>query len=172
MCPFPRSPLPACRLLASSNACPFSSLPCCAQALGYQPELLYNIALCYYKTKQFGPALKHLAEIIEKAVREHPELSVGRWAGGREGPQLAHPGAGLAARTAIVRRVWALCTWHDAGKLGWAGGHLRTGRLARGLAASSRPTSRSPIPRRCLRNILPEALTATQITTIGSNTYY
>ena len=44
---------------------------------GYQPDLAYNIALCYYKTKQYGPALKHLAEIIEKGVREHPELSVG-----------------------------------------------------------------------------------------------
>uniref|UniRef100_A0A7S0YW97 Tetratricopeptide repeat protein 30 n=1 Tax=Polytomella parva TaxID=51329 RepID=A0A7S0YW97_9CHLO len=46
-------------------------------SLGYQPELLYNIALCYYKTKQFGNALKNLAEIIERGVREHPELSVG-----------------------------------------------------------------------------------------------
>ena len=42
--------------------------------LGYQPELAYNIALSYYKTKQFGAALKHLAEIIERGVREHPEL--------------------------------------------------------------------------------------------------
>uniref|UniRef100_A0A7S1G6M3 Tetratricopeptide repeat protein 30 n=1 Tax=Bicosoecida sp. CB-2014 TaxID=1486930 RepID=A0A7S1G6M3_9STRA len=45
--------------------------------LGYQSELAYNIALCYYQMKQFGPALKHIAEIIEKGVREHPELSVG-----------------------------------------------------------------------------------------------
>ena len=37
----------------------------------------YNVALCYYSLKQYGPALKHIAEIIEKAVREHPELSVG-----------------------------------------------------------------------------------------------
>lgn len=43
-----------------------------------QAELQYNIALCYYKTKQYGPALKNLAEIIERGVREHPELSVGR----------------------------------------------------------------------------------------------
>ena len=43
-----------------------------------QAELQYNIALCFYKTKQYGPALKHLAEIIERGVREHPELSVGR----------------------------------------------------------------------------------------------
>jgi tetratricopeptide repeat protein 30 len=43
--------------------------------LGYQPDLQCNIALCYYKVKQYGPALKHIAEIIEKGVREHPELS-------------------------------------------------------------------------------------------------
>ena len=47
------------------------------QQLSYQPELAYNIALCYYRMKQFGPAMKHVADIIEKGVREHPELSVG-----------------------------------------------------------------------------------------------
>ncbi len=51
-------------------------------ALGYQPELAYNIALCYYQIKQYGPALKHIAEIIERGVREHPELSVGAAADG------------------------------------------------------------------------------------------
>merc|ERR1719409_1517551 len=45
--------------------------------LGYQPDLAYNVALCYYRQKQFGPALKQVAEIIERGVREHPELSVG-----------------------------------------------------------------------------------------------
>lgn len=45
--------------------------------LGYQPDLAHNIALCYYKQGQFGPALKQIAEIIERGVREHPELSVG-----------------------------------------------------------------------------------------------
>ena len=45
--------------------------------LGYQADLACNVALCYYKLKQHGPALKHIAEIIEKGVREHPELSVG-----------------------------------------------------------------------------------------------
>mmetsp|Transcript_28198 Transcript_28198/g.47253 ORF Transcript_28198/g.47253 Transcript_28198/m.47253 type:complete len:668 (-) Transcript_28198:51-2054(-) len=53
-------------------------------ALGNQSELMYNIALCYYQTKQFGPALKHLAEIIERGVREHPELSVGSYTDGME----------------------------------------------------------------------------------------
>ncbi|KAK9814353.1 hypothetical protein WJX72_004394 [[Myrmecia] bisecta] len=44
---------------------------------GYQPEFAYSIALCYYQTKQYGPALKHIAEIIERGVREHPELGIG-----------------------------------------------------------------------------------------------
>lgn len=54
------------------------------QALGYQADLAYNIALCYYRMKQFGPALKHLAEVIERGVREHPELSVGSQTDGME----------------------------------------------------------------------------------------
>jgi tetratricopeptide repeat protein 30 len=45
--------------------------------MGYQADLAYNIALCYYREKQYGPALRHVAEIIEKGVRNHPELSVG-----------------------------------------------------------------------------------------------
>mmetsp|Transcript_8897 Transcript_8897/g.15421 ORF Transcript_8897/g.15421 Transcript_8897/m.15421 type:complete len:646 (-) Transcript_8897:521-2458(-) len=45
--------------------------------LGSKPELLYNTALCHYKSKQHTAALKHLADIIERGVREHPELSVG-----------------------------------------------------------------------------------------------
>ena len=28
-------------------------------ATGYTPDLAYNVALCYYKMKQFGAALKH-----------------------------------------------------------------------------------------------------------------
>lgn len=45
--------------------------------LGYQPDIVLNIALCYYREKQYGPALRHIAEVIEKGVRSHPELSVG-----------------------------------------------------------------------------------------------
>jgi tetratricopeptide repeat protein 30 len=48
--------------------------------LPLQPELQYNLALCCYKLKQYSQALKHLAEIVEKGVREHPELGIGRWA--------------------------------------------------------------------------------------------
>ena len=35
-------------------------------------DLSYNIALCYYSMKQYAPALKHIADIIEKGIREHP----------------------------------------------------------------------------------------------------
>ena len=44
---------------------------------GYQCDVAYNIALCYYRLKQLAPSLKHIADIIEKGVREHPELGVG-----------------------------------------------------------------------------------------------
>lgn len=44
---------------------------------GYRPDLSYNIALCYYKQKHYAPALKHIGDIIERGIREHPELSVG-----------------------------------------------------------------------------------------------
>ena len=47
------------------------------QVSGYQCDIAYNIALCYYKMKQLAPSLKHIADIIEKGVREHPELGVG-----------------------------------------------------------------------------------------------
>uniref|UniRef100_A0A3P9A0P2 Tetratricopeptide repeat protein 30 n=1 Tax=Esox lucius TaxID=8010 RepID=A0A3P9A0P2_ESOLU len=60
--------------------------------LGYQPAhthkhtrtlvdlvhyLSYNIGLCYYSMKQYAQALKFITEIIERGIREHPELSVG-----------------------------------------------------------------------------------------------
>ncbi|KAF1320892.1 hypothetical protein FI667_g12275, partial [Globisporangium splendens] len=45
--------------------------------LGYQPDLSYNIAVCFFKMKQYGNAMRQIAEIIEKGVRDHPELSVG-----------------------------------------------------------------------------------------------
>lgn len=46
-------------------------------ALGNHPDLSYNTALCYYKMKNYGAALKHVTEIVQKGVTEHPELSVG-----------------------------------------------------------------------------------------------
>ncbi|KAG7237934.1 hypothetical protein CRUP_025618, partial [Coryphaenoides rupestris] len=35
------------------------------------------MALCFYSMKNYSQALKHIAEIIERGIREHPELSVG-----------------------------------------------------------------------------------------------
>mmetsp|Transcript_16108 Transcript_16108/g.32071 ORF Transcript_16108/g.32071 Transcript_16108/m.32071 type:complete len:646 (+) Transcript_16108:16-1953(+) len=45
--------------------------------LGYQADIAYNIALCHYKLEQTQQAMKKIQEIIERGVREHPELSVG-----------------------------------------------------------------------------------------------
>lgn len=42
------------------------------QVLGYKADLSYNIALCHYMMKQYAPALKHIADIIERGIREHP----------------------------------------------------------------------------------------------------
>ena len=47
------------------------------QMVGYRATLSYDIALCYYQLRQYAPALKHIAEVIERGIREHPELSVG-----------------------------------------------------------------------------------------------
>ncbi|EGR32453.1 tetratricopeptide repeat protein [Ichthyophthirius multifiliis] len=52
--------------------------------VGYNTELAYNIALCHYKLKQLAPSLENIAKIIEKGVREHPELGVGSNAEGIE----------------------------------------------------------------------------------------
>ncbi|XP_049785625.1 tetratricopeptide repeat protein 30A isoform X1 [Schistocerca cancellata] len=47
------------------------------QILGYNPHLSYNIALCYYRLKEYAPALKHISNVIERGITEHPELSIG-----------------------------------------------------------------------------------------------
>ncbi len=44
------------------------------QVVGYKPDLSYNIALCHYMLKQYAPALKHIADIIERGIREHPGM--------------------------------------------------------------------------------------------------
>ena len=45
--------------------------------VGGRAQLVYNIALCHYRLKQYVPALKFLAEIIERGIKTHPELNVG-----------------------------------------------------------------------------------------------
>ncbi|XP_037830421.1 tetratricopeptide repeat protein 30A isoform X2 [Kryptolebias marmoratus] len=47
------------------------------QVLGYLPALSYNIALSYYSLKNYPQALNYITEIIERGIREHPELSIG-----------------------------------------------------------------------------------------------
>ncbi|XP_037544378.1 tetratricopeptide repeat protein 30A [Nematolebias whitei] len=47
------------------------------QVLGYLPALSYNIALSFYSLKNYPQALNHITEIIERGIREHPELSIG-----------------------------------------------------------------------------------------------
>jgi tetratricopeptide repeat protein 30 len=52
--------------------------------VGNKPELLYNIALCHYKMRQYDKCMQFIAEIIEKGTRDHPDLGVGTNAEGRE----------------------------------------------------------------------------------------
>uniref|UniRef100_A0A8D3CJB0 Tetratricopeptide repeat protein 30 n=1 Tax=Scophthalmus maximus TaxID=52904 RepID=A0A8D3CJB0_SCOMX len=47
------------------------------QVLGYVAALSYNIALCHYSLKNYTQAHKFIGEIIDRGIREHPELSVG-----------------------------------------------------------------------------------------------
>uniref|UniRef100_A0A2K5BVC4 Tetratricopeptide repeat protein 30 n=1 Tax=Aotus nancymaae TaxID=37293 RepID=A0A2K5BVC4_AOTNA len=46
------------------------------QASGYNLTF-YNLALAYYSSRQYASALKHITEIIERGMRQHPELGVG-----------------------------------------------------------------------------------------------
>jgi len=72
-------------------------------SLGYKADLAYNVALCYYSQKQYGPALKHIAEIIERGVRDHPELSVGALSEGVGGLQARSVGnTAVLKETALV----------------------------------------------------------------------
>ncbi|KAF7492722.1 Tetratricopeptide repeat protein 30A [Sarcoptes scabiei] len=45
--------------------------------INQKPDLLYNLAVCYYHLKHYPEAMKFIGEIIEQGIREHPELSVG-----------------------------------------------------------------------------------------------
>lgn len=64
---------------------------------GFEPQLLYNVAICHYKMKDYASVIKTIgnfrlmyshpfpltfpylstADIIERGIRDHPELSVG-----------------------------------------------------------------------------------------------
>lgn len=42
-----------------------------------QPDTCYCLALCHYMLKQYAASLKYISEIIERGIKDHPELSVG-----------------------------------------------------------------------------------------------
>jgi len=67
---------------------------------GYRGDLSYNMALCYYRLKQYAPALKHIADIIERGIREHPELSVGMATEGIEVKSVGN--TALLGETALI----------------------------------------------------------------------
>ncbi|XP_034839921.1 intraflagellar transport protein 70A isoform X2 [Maniola hyperantus] len=45
--------------------------------MGFNAHLHYNVALCYFRLKEYPQALKHITLVIEKGIRDHPELAVG-----------------------------------------------------------------------------------------------
>jgi len=47
------------------------------QTSGYRAYLAYNIALCHYRLGQYASSLKAIADVIERGIKEYPELSVG-----------------------------------------------------------------------------------------------
>lgn len=52
--------------------------------VGNRPELLYNIALCHYKMRQYDKCMQFIAEIIESGTSKHPDLGVGTNMEGRD----------------------------------------------------------------------------------------
>ena len=58
--------------------------------VGPNCELLYNLALCHYRMKQYDKCMQYIAEIIEKGTREHPELGVGTNEEGAEVPSVGN----------------------------------------------------------------------------------
>ncbi|KAI3387051.1 hypothetical protein SNEBB_001270 [Seison nebaliae] len=44
---------------------------------GFRTDVAYNIALCYYKKRDYKNSLSQLTKIIEKGVTDHPELNIG-----------------------------------------------------------------------------------------------
>lgn len=47
------------------------------QIAGFKPHLSYNVALCYFKLKEYAASLKHIGEVrLNAALRpfRHPQL--------------------------------------------------------------------------------------------------
>lgn len=47
------------------------------QTGGFDSLVAYNVALCHYKKKENSQALNFIAEIVERGIRNHPELGIG-----------------------------------------------------------------------------------------------
>lgn len=81
------------------------------QIMGYKPDLSYNIALCHYKLKQYAPALKHIADIIERGIREHPGTIL--LVGGRSSIFFAELSVGMVTELVEVRSVGNTLILHE-----------------------------------------------------------
>jgi tetratricopeptide repeat protein 30 len=44
---------------------------------GFNPLTAYNAALCHYRKKEFSQSLNMIGEIIERGIRNYPELGIG-----------------------------------------------------------------------------------------------
>lgn len=47
------------------------------QTAGFQPLVAYNIALCHFRRRENSQALNYIGEIVERGIRNHPELGIG-----------------------------------------------------------------------------------------------
>ncbi len=91
-------------------------------ALGYLPDLAYNIAVCHYRLQQYGPALKYIVEIQDRGVKEHP------------GTRRAAPT--IAAHPTCASPPWL--TGARAARQSWALARARTGRTFAAWATAKR----------------------------------
>lgn len=44
---------------------------------GYQADLAYSLALCHYQLGELDQTQRYIGEIVERGVKDHPELAVG-----------------------------------------------------------------------------------------------
>ncbi|EER12963.1 hypothetical protein Pmar_PMAR015687, partial [Perkinsus marinus ATCC 50983] len=48
-----------------------------AMKCGYTPGLAYNIAYTHFQEEEYEEAAQLISDIIERGVKEHPELAIG-----------------------------------------------------------------------------------------------
>ena len=74
---------------------------------GYKAHLSYSQALCHYRSANYAQALKHIADIIERGIREHPELSVGMTTEGIEVRSVGNSKVGAKKRNSCSEQLTA-----------------------------------------------------------------